>query len=154
MEQESAAHISGMSNLRGKTTAASTPGSFAPHARSESEAVLDWVPGTPHPTGGYDRVEKLSARTEYTLNGKLHRLDGPALEWADGSKVWFVNDRRHRLDGPAIERADGEKEWRVKGKHHRLDGPAIEWPDGTKRWFIDGVELTEAEFEAQRTSQA
>ena len=148
-----------MSNLRGKTTTASTPGSFAPHERSQSEVeldapALDWVPGTLHPTGGYDRVEKLSARTEYTLNGKLHRLDGPALEWADGSKVWFVNDRRHRLDGPAIERADGEKEWRVKGKHHRLDGPAIEWPDGTKRWFIDGVELTEAEFEAQRTSQA
>ena len=58
------------------------------------------------------------------------------------------------LDGPAVEWADGTKEWWVDDKLHRLDGPAIENADGTKRWFIDDVELTEAEFEAQRTSQA
>jgi hypothetical protein len=49
-------------------------------------------------------------RNEY---GKLHRLDGPANERADGSKWWFINGVRHRLDGPAIEWADGEKEWWV-----------------------------------------
>ena len=26
------------------------------------------------------------------LNGKLHREDGPAMEWANGSKSWFLND--------------------------------------------------------------
>ena len=144
-----------MSNLRGKTTPASTPGSFAPHSRSQSEATLDWVPGTPHPTGGYDSVfVSGEGNVRYTLDGKLHRLTGPAVEWADGSKVWLVNDKAHRLDGPAIEWADGRKEWWVDDKLHRLDGPAIEWPDGRKMWFIDDVELTEAEFEAQRTSGA
>lgn len=29
---------------------------------------------------------------------------------------------------------------------HRTDGPAIECADGTKRWYINGVRLTEAEF--------
>ena len=29
---------------------------------------------------------------------------------------------------------------------HRTDGPAIEWVDGSKEWWINGVILTEAEF--------
>jgi hypothetical protein len=28
------------------------------------------------------------------LHGKLHRTDGPALEWADGDKFWFLNGHR------------------------------------------------------------
>ena len=28
---------------------------------------------------------------EWFLNGKLHREDGPAIEWADGNKEWFLN---------------------------------------------------------------
>ena len=139
---------------RGKTSAASTPGSFAPHSRSESEAALDWVPGTPHPTGGYDNVRLSdSGHTRYTLNGELHRLDGPALEWANGDAEWWADGQPHRLGAPAIEFA-AARIWLVRGKRHRLDGPAIERRDGTKKWFIDDVELTEAEFEAQRTSQA
>jgi len=43
----------------------------------------------------------------------LHREDGPAVEWADGDKVWFVNGKQHRLDGPAIELNDGYKSWVV-----------------------------------------
>ena len=27
----------------------------------------------------------------YTLNDKLHRLDGPAIEYTDGYKEWYVN---------------------------------------------------------------
>jgi hypothetical protein len=41
------------------------------------------------------------------LNGKLHREDGPAVEYANGDKDWYLNDKRHREDGPAIEYADG-----------------------------------------------
>lgn len=28
----------------------------------------------------------------WKLNGKLHREDGPAIEWADGRKEWWIND--------------------------------------------------------------
>jgi hypothetical protein len=45
----------------------------------------------------------------------LHREDGPAVEWADGDKVWFANGERHRLDGPAIELNDRYKAWYVNG---------------------------------------
>jgi len=46
---------------------------------------------------------------------------------------------RHRIDGPAIEYADGSKSWWVDGKRHRLDGPTIEFADGDKVWWVDDV---------------
>jgi hypothetical protein len=27
----------------------------------------------------------------WILNGKLHRVDGPATEYADGEKAWYLN---------------------------------------------------------------
>jgi len=45
------------------------------------------------------------------LNSKHHRIDGPAIEWANGSKAWYLNGEPHRIDGPAVERVDGTKEW-------------------------------------------
>jgi len=53
---------------------------------------------------------------EWYQNGQLHRLDGPAIEWANGSKFWYQNGQFHRLDGPAVERANGGKSWYVRGK--------------------------------------
>jgi hypothetical protein len=77
---------------------------------------------------------------------KFHRLDGPAIEYANGNKSWYVDGKLHRLDGPAFERADGYKSWYVDGKRHRLDGPAIEYTDGHKAWYVNGEEMTEKEF--------
>ena len=28
------------------------------------------------------------------MNGERHRLDGPAIEWADGSKAWYVDGEK------------------------------------------------------------
>jgi hypothetical protein len=39
--------------------------------------------------------------TEWKLNGNRHRLDGPAIEHKNGTKLWYVNGHLHRLDGPA-----------------------------------------------------
>ena len=52
----------------------------------------------------------------------------------------------HRINGPAIEWASGRKEWWQNGQRHRTDGPAIEWASGRKDWFINGKRLTEDEF--------
>ena len=100
------------------------------------------------------RSELLASITEgrtidavYKLkNGKQHREDGPAVEWADGSKEWWVDGLRHREDGPAIEYASGHKEWYLNGKLHREDGPAVECASGSKFWFLNDKELTEEEF--------
>lgn len=76
--------------------------------------------------------------TVYVEDKKVHRDDGPAIEYADGSKQWFKNGEIHRLDGPAIEYADGSKQWFKDGFFHRTDGPAVELADGTKEWYQDG----------------
>ena len=77
---------------------------------------------------------------------ELHRLDGPAVEWNNKGKDWYVNGKRHRVDGPAIECFNGYKAWYLNGQRHRFDGPAIEDIDGYKAWFINGEELTEKKF--------
>jgi hypothetical protein len=82
----------------------------------------------------------------YNDKEKLHRLDGPAIEMTDGSKLWYVDGKIHRLDGPAIECPDGYKQWYVDDKLHRLGGPAVEDADGYKAWYVDDIQMTEEEF--------
>ena len=66
----------------------------------------------------------------YNDLNQYHREDGPAIEFADGSKSWYLNNQLHREDGPAIEYADGTKFWYLNDQLHREDGPAIEYADG------------------------
>jgi hypothetical protein len=76
------------------------------------------------------------------LNGKLHREDGPAIEYANGDKYWYLNGKRHREDGPAVE-SNGSKFWYLNNKLHREDGPAVEYTDGYKEWWINDKLVTE-----------
>ena len=92
------------------------------------------------------QVKVYPDRTEWLQNGQLHRVNGPAIECANGSKIWYQNDKRHRLDGPAIEYFNGTKKWYQNGKSHRVDGPAIEYYDGSREYWIEGDYLTEEEF--------
>ena len=70
--------------------------------------------------------------------GMAHREDGPALEYASGSKTWYIDGNLHREDGPASEHSDGEKNWYINGRLHRVDGPAVEDSMGKKTWFLYG----------------
>jgi len=91
--------------------------------------------------------QKFSDRIEY-LNekGQRHREDGPAIEWNNGSKEWYINGQCHREDGPAVEFSNGGKAWCINGKRHREDRPAREYSNGTKAWYINGYYYTEQEF--------
>ncbi len=66
----------------------------------------------------------------------------------DKNTTCWYNDKGqlHRLDGPAVEYANGSKEWCVEGKCHRLDGPAYEGATGYKAWFVEGKHMTKEEF--------
>ena len=68
-------------------------------------------------------VDRDGTRRYYNTAGQYHRDDGPAILWADGSKMWWQNEQLHRTDGPAVE-----------------------WADGRKRWYINGEGLSETEF--------
>ena len=96
-----------------------------------------------------ERLE-FSDRVEYTLNGKLHREDGPAIEYVDGSKEWYLNGKLHRSDGPAIEWASGSKEWYVDGKRHRLDGPARVFANRDKAWYLEDQEVSKPDVDNLR----
>jgi len=78
-----------------------------------------------------------------------HREDGPALEYANGDKVWFLNGECHREDGPACEGANGTKKWFLNGECHREDGPACEWSDESKSWYLNGKLLSEKQWKAK-----
>lgn len=42
----------------------------------------------------------------YYKDGKLHREDGPAIEYGIGKdqiRIWYLNGRKHRTDGPSSE---------------------------------------------------
>lgn len=83
---------------------------------------------------------------EWRLDGKLHRIDGPAIIRPDGNEGWYFMGKLHREDGPAVIRPDGYKAWWLNGKIHREDGPAAEFSDGTKCWFLDGEPISEEEY--------
>jgi hypothetical protein len=64
----------------------------------------------------------------------------------NGTRYWYLNGKYHREDGPAIEWADGSNEWWLNGERHREDGPAIEYSDLTPEWWLNGEKYTEEEF--------
>ena len=86
-------------------------------------------------------IDEYGTRIWRNDKGQLHRIDGPAKEYACGDKYWCVDGKRHRLDGPAIEYTNGYKAWYFNGELHRLDGPAVEYTDGHKEWWVNDVFL-------------
>ena len=44
--------------------------------------------------------------------------------------------------------ADGSIYWKNNlGQFHRIDSTAVEYTNGHKEWYINGIKLTEEEFE-------
>jgi hypothetical protein len=41
---------------------------------------------------------------------------GELYEYSCGTKCWFLNDTYHREDGPAIEWYNGKKSWYLNGE--------------------------------------
>lgn len=65
----------------------------------------------------------------------------------DGDKFWRnLAGQCHRTDGPAVEYADGTREWWLRGKRHRPDGPAVEHADGDKEWWLNNQRVSAEEF--------
>ena len=91
---------------------------------------------------------------------RLHRADGPAVEWNDGVKSWYYKgvfvgqgdkpdptlwarltsveiNGGPLLNGCVVD-LKGGKHWFKDDKLHREDGPAVERANGTKWWFFEG----------------
>lgn len=67
----------------------------------------------------------------------LHREDGPAIEYEDGTNEWYINNQRHRIDGPAITCSKSN----ISGKH-KIVLSNFSFYD----YYICDVPYTEIEF--------
>lgn len=63
----------------------------------------------------FPSTDELGTKFWKNGSGQLHRLDGPAVEYKDGSKYWFKNGEIHREDGPAVENVSGQH-WYLNDK--------------------------------------
>jgi len=73
--------------------------------------------------------------------------------YENGNKYWLINGKLHREDGPAVEYTNGDKSWYLNGNLHREDGPAVEYTNGDKYWWLNGEKLTEDEWRAKLQPQ-
>ena len=73
------------------------------------------------------------------------------VEVDDSNTISWYNSKGqlHRENGPAVEFSNGSKEWFHNGKLHREDGPAVEYTNGNKYWYLNNVQYTESEFNAK-----
>jgi hypothetical protein len=90
-------------------------------------------------------IDDIGTKRWTLQSGDYHREDGPAVEYGNGGKYWYINGQKHREDGPAIENSGG-KAWMINDKLHRVDGPAVEWCDGKENWWLEGIEYTKQEY--------
>lgn len=64
----------------------------------------------------------------------------------NGDRIWYLNGKTHREDGPACEYANGNRWWFLNGELHRIDGPAVEWADGSNEWWLNGIRYSEEDY--------
>ena len=78
----------------------------------------------------------------------MHRLDGSAVEYANGTKHWYIegkeyteeeyNNKMQELSKIEVKKLENKTEYYYKGELHRDDGPAIELKNGDKFWYQNG----------------
>ena len=82
-------------------------------------------------------IDKVSGKTLYVQRLEYHKNIG-------NNSIRFFKDKEmkiiHREDGPAIEYNNGTKVYYQNNKYHRLDGPAVKG-FGIEAWYVDGILL-------------
>ena len=69
-----------------------------------------------------------ASRNRGSIQARLHRIDGSALEPPSGSREWYVRGERHRRDAPAVVDAEKGREWWIFGQPTvRADPPSSAW---------------------------
>lgn len=48
------------------------------------------------------RKDQYGTTFYFNKKGFRHRTDGPAVEYSDGTTVWYLNGKRHREDGACL----------------------------------------------------
>ena len=64
----------------------------------------------------------------------------------DNAKIWSLDGKWHRANGPALTDIDGYEAWYNHGNRHRTDGPAIVFSNNLVQYWIRDKQLTEYEL--------
>ncbi len=95
---------------------------------------------------GTDEIKKEYTYSQWNdIVGEKYNAEYICDEYEDGAKYWYKEGKLHRLDGPAIDDVDG-KIWYKECKLHRLDGPACEYADGQTTFWIEDVRYEEKDY--------
>jgi len=91
------------------------------------KAAMALKPGNVYllPHGAYVKKSAMGGLYWYDKNHNFHREDGPAIEYGNGDKDWYIRGMRHREDGPA------------------MTGRTMPMPGA---YFLNDVQLTEEVF--------
>jgi len=88
-------------------------------------------------------VDEFGTKRYFNDEGEHHRLDGPAVESLNGTKVWHINGNHHRNIDISIEYSNRTKFWHFKGKRHRVGGSfSLKY----ERWFIHDEEYAKKDY--------
>lgn len=105
-------------------------------------------------------------------DGKLHRSDGPAITYADGTKEWWIRGRRHRQGAASVVVAKGARwnNWQPvghmssrkrmpltgpaelyysHGQLHNVSGPALRAQGRRDQYWLEGEKLTNHQWQKQ-----
>lgn len=105
-----------------------------PNRQSYTDLGLIWI--DPPPFIMMDEEKTVWYKSEE--DRIIHRMDGPAVEWADGTIEYWEEGEYHRVGDPAIIESNGTQEYYCRGILHRADGPAIIRANGTLEYWFYG----------------
>lgn len=86
-------------------------------------------------------IKNLLGEFWFHETGVFHREVGPAIILFNGVQIWIHNGKLHRIDGPAIIDAKNDS-WIYyhHGLKHRIDGPAVQIKTSSElstAWYFD-----------------
>jgi len=82
----------------------------------------------------------------YCKDEYCKELDDTDAFYYSDIKRYYNGYLLHRKDGPAVEWKDGSKFWYLEGQRHREDGPAQDFYNGFKNWYLNGINYSEEEY--------
>ena len=95
-----------------------------------AEETIDLVPF---------RIEHEAGRPHYSKQHSVQDAPGTyEVQGADTVKRYFKEGMLHREDGPAVIFKDGTQHWYKHGMLHRDGGPAVEYKNGRRTWYTEG----------------
>lgn len=75
-----------------------------------------------------------------------HNLFGEDATYSE----WLVDGKLHRDNGPALSGTDGTEEWYQHGELHRIGGPALIHPNNYQAWYENGIRIREEQPDSKK----